>query len=279
VSSSPSTGPPTGAPKGRPASSRSVVGIARTHLEAVLVTAAVVGPLAVAAALVPVRGHVQNTNVALVLVVVVVAVAATGRRFAGALAALSASLWFDFFFTSPYLSFTIAHRDGVETTVLLFAVGVVVAELAAWGRRSRAAASQGWQGITQIHAVVEMVAAGEPAETVVRTVADDLRTILLLRDCRFDRRFVGPGTARLERNGEVTVGNLGWSAEHMGLPSGEVDLVVHYRGEPVGRFVLMPTTGQPVSLERRVVAVALADQVGPAVVGRPRSAPTLLPPG
>ena len=97
--------------------------------------------------------------------------------------------------------------------------------------------------------------------------------------CRFDRRFVGPGTARLERNGEVTVGNLGWSAEHMGLPSGEVDLVVHYRGEPVGRFVLMPTTGQPVSLERRVVAVALADQVGPAVSGRPRSAPTLLPPG
>jgi hypothetical protein len=279
VSSSPSTGPPTRAPKGRHAGSRSVVGIARTHLDAALVTAAVVGPLAAAAALVPVRGHVQNTNVALVLVVVVVAVAATGRRFAGALAALSASLWFDFFFTSPYLSFTIAHRDGVETTVLLFAVGVVVAELAAWGRRSRAAASQEWQGITRIHAVAEMVAAGEPAETVLRTVADDLRTILLLRDCRFDRRFVGPGTARLERNGEVTVGNLGWSAEHMGLPSGEVDLVVHYRGEPVGRFVLMPTTGQPVSLERRVVAVALADQVGPAVGGRPRSAPTLLPPG
>jgi K+-sensing histidine kinase KdpD len=38
-------------------------------------------------------------------VVVVVAVAATGNRVAGALAALSAATWFDFFFTLPYPGF------------------------------------------------------------------------------------------------------------------------------------------------------------------------------
>jgi K+-sensing histidine kinase KdpD len=38
---------------------------------------------------------------ALVLVVAVVAVAAIGNRLAGALAAVSAAAWFDFFFTVP----------------------------------------------------------------------------------------------------------------------------------------------------------------------------------
>jgi hypothetical protein len=33
------------------------------------------------------------------------------------------------------------------------------------------------------------------------------------------------------------------------------------RGREVGRFVLIPTPGVPTSLEERVVAVAIADQV------------------
>ena len=37
------------------------------------------------------------------------------------------------------------------------------------------------------------------------------------------------------------------------------------RGRPVGRFVLVPTPGTGVSLERRIVAVALADQAGAAL--------------
>ena len=35
-------------------------------------------------------------------------------------------------------------------------------------------------------------------------------------------------------------------------------------GRVEGRFVLTPTPGYPVSLERRVVAIAIADQVGAA---------------
>ena len=73
--------------------------------------AAVAAPLAAAGILLPFRAAWSNTNVALLLVVVVVAVAAIGSRVAGAVAAVSAAAWFDFFFTLPYYRFTIrAHR-------------------------------------------------------------------------------------------------------------------------------------------------------------------------
>jgi hypothetical protein len=40
-------------------------------------------------------------------------------------------------------------------------------------------------------------------------------------------------------------------------------LVVLNRGEPAGRFVLTPTAGEGVTLQPRLVAIALADQAAP----------------
>ena len=62
---------------------------------------AVLAPFAASILLVSVRADFDNTQIALVLVAVVVAVAAYGNRVAGFVAALSAGLWFDFFFTRP----------------------------------------------------------------------------------------------------------------------------------------------------------------------------------
>lgn len=67
----------------------------------IAIVAALAAPLGVAAVLLPFRASWSNTNVALLLVVVVVGVAAIGNRVAGALAAVWAALWFDFFFTVP----------------------------------------------------------------------------------------------------------------------------------------------------------------------------------
>ncbi|MFI5867509.1 histidine kinase [Streptomyces sp. NPDC051546] len=66
----------------------------RDHLA---LTAGLVVPLLVALLLVPFRTDLSSTNAALILVVAVVAVASMGTRTAGALAALSAAAWFDFF--------------------------------------------------------------------------------------------------------------------------------------------------------------------------------------
>ncbi|MFE6156682.1 DUF4118 domain-containing protein [Streptomyces sp. NPDC057889] len=93
--------------------------------------AGLAGPFLVALALVPFRTGLSQTNAALVLVVVVVAIAALGSRPAGALAALSAAAWFDFFLTRPYQTFDINASDDIETAVLLLIVGLIVSQIAA----------------------------------------------------------------------------------------------------------------------------------------------------
>jgi hypothetical protein len=54
-----------------------------------------------------------------------------------------------------------------------------------------------------------------------------------------------------------------------------VELPVYGRGHQLGRFVLEPTAGVGVSLDQRVVAVAIADQVGAALAApAPAGGPT-----
>lgn len=227
--------------------------------------AGLAGPLAVAAALVPLRHDVDTANVALLLAASVVAVASLGRRSGAVIAAVSAAVWFDFFHTLPYQSFRITSRDDVVTAAVLLAVGLVVGELALRGRRHRAAAEESSSDIALIHSVAELVAAGESADYIVLVVATQLQSLLALRDCRFERPASDKLMARIERSGDVVIGELRWGVHSMGFPGREVELPVMVRGEAVGRYVLMPTPGVPVSFDRRVVAVALADQVGAAL--------------
>ena len=114
----------------------------------------VAAPICVAAALVAVRDHLLNANVALILVLVVILAAVGGGRSAGAAAAVSAALSFNFFHTMPYLTLEIDSADDVETTLLLLAVGLAVRQLAfyrptrcgpAKACRTRSAASIVWQ--------------------------------------------------------------------------------------------------------------------------------------
>jgi K+-sensing histidine kinase KdpD len=229
-------------------------------------------PLAVAAALVPLRDDLDSANVALILAAVVVAVASTGRRPATFLAALSGMIWFDFFHTRPYESFTINDHNDVVTAIVLLVVGVVVGELAIRSRRHRGQAIESSDDIGRIHAVAELVAAGEPPDHVVLAVATELRRLLSLRDCRYEPEqptHLPRPRPRVERSGEVTYGELRWGVESMGLPSDEVELPVIGRGHSFGNFVLVPTPGRPVTFDRRVVAVALADQAGAALAGQP----------
>jgi K+-sensing histidine kinase KdpD len=232
--------------------------------------AAVAGPVGAAAVLIPLRTQIGNTNIALVLVVVVVAVATLGRRFAAAVAAISAAAWFDFFHTLPHYSFSIRAHDDVVTAGLLLVVGLAVGELAVRSRRHRSAAVDGSTDIGRIHAIAELAASGEEPDFVILAVAGELLQILSLRDCRFD--LYAPGDkpiARIERNGEVTVGQLRWGVDTMGLPTKQVELLIEGGGRPLGRFVLSPTPGKPIPFDKRLVAIALADQAGAALATAP----------
>lgn len=221
------------------------------------------GSVAVAAALVPVREDIVGATGALVLVLVVVLAAIAGGRGAGAFAAVAAALSFDFFLTRPYLALRIDSADDVETTIVLLVIGLVVGQIVVLARRARAAARRTSSEIERLHRVAEQAATGTSADDLVLAVAAELTALLSLRDCRFVRPPYGPPLPRLERNGAVTgVTVRRFAGDEFALPEEGVDLPVLGRGREVGRFVLDPDPDAGASLEERVVAVALSDQLG-----------------
>src|SRR5258706_1337956 len=144
----------------------------------VAVGTAVMLPLAVAAILLPFRVDWSNTNVALVLVVAVVAVAAIGNRVAGALAAVSAFAWFDFFFTLPYYRFTIRSSADVTTAVLLLLVGLVVSQLAVRARRVQVITITDSRYLPQIHETAALTqSARTPGAVAARGPEHSIRAL------------------------------------------------------------------------------------------------------
>jgi hypothetical protein len=240
--------------------------------ERVAVLCGLAVPVAVAAALVPFRSDFAAPAAALVLVLVVVAVACFGSRVAGAVAALSAAAWFDFFLTRPYGQFAITHRPDIETAVSLLLVGLAVTEIAARSRGHRTVASEEAHFVSLIHDFAEMVATGESPEFVIARAAAELTALLGVKDCRFDTKMSKRHPARIEPSGVVALGGLRWGVQRSGLPGREVELVVRHQGDTYGRFVMVPTPGSPVSTERLVVAASVADQVGAALAHQARSA-------
>lgn len=224
--------------------------------------AAVLAPIAVAAALIPWRTSLDTADSALVLVVVIVAVASTGRRVAALLSALVAALCFDFFLTRPYYSLRITRHQDLITEVLLLVVGVAVGELAARGRIHRREAAENQETVALLHSVTELVATGQEPQDVIRAARTELGQLLALRDCSFTRRDPGRAMARITPRGELTVGGRTWATEDLGLPTSRVDLPVRAQGWLLGHFLLTPTQGQPVTREHLLAAVAVADLVG-----------------
>src|SRR5256885_15981970 len=86
------------------------------------------GALFLSFALVPLRDHIPNANMALALVIPVLLGAIIGGRIAGVVTAVVAALSFNFVFTKPYLSLRIASGDDVATFVMLAIVGLLAAE-------------------------------------------------------------------------------------------------------------------------------------------------------
>jgi hypothetical protein len=223
------------------------------------------GPVAVALALVPVRSELHNANLALMLVLVVVAAGIVGGRRAGALAAIVATLAFDFFLTRPYLSLKIKTSADLETALILLGVGLLVGAVSSRGRRSERERERAAAAVGRVHRVAELVAQGAPLGAVVDAVTREVRSLLHLQDCWLELprdTYVMP---TLERGGTIETSERRWFSGGIALSEDGVELPVLERGEPVGRIVLIGDPTQAVTIEERVVAVALADQLGAAL--------------
>jgi len=228
-------------------------------------------PLAVAAVLVPWRTHLPNTDAALVLVVVIVAVAVMsgGRRAGGIVAALSAAFWFDLFLTQPYEQLSITRATDIETTVLLLVVGVAVTELAVRGHRHRTHAQIEAAYVSMLHGTAELIAAEAPAYEVIDRVSGHLKALLGLRECVYqDGSLIGRHPL-LQPDGHILWDETRWDIEQYGLPRDQLELRVRGGGRYLGRFLLTGEPGTAPSLEARLVAVVLADQVGASLVRHP----------
>jgi K+-sensing histidine kinase KdpD len=224
--------------------------------------AAILVPIGVALLLIPSRGHLGTADDALVLVVVTVAIASWGHRAAAALAALVAAASFDFLLTRPYGSFRISRQSDITTELLFVAVGLLVGELAARGRRHQRAAAQGRLEISRIHDLGQRIAEGEEPEFVLIAVANELRELLSLQDCRFVRDQPSGKGAWIASDGTVRLNPLRWPTATAGLPTKQVELPVRGGGKVLGTFLLTPTPVAPISHEQCLVAVALVDQLG-----------------
>jgi hypothetical protein len=231
--------------------------------DAAAVLAGLAAPLAAAAILLPFRSSWSNTNVALLLVVVVVAVAAIGNRVAGALAAVSAAAWFDFFFTVPYYRFTIRSSADVTTAVLLLVTGLAVSQLAVRARRLKVIAITDEGYLARIHQTAALAQSASSPGAVAELVREQLIAVLELQECRFEFGSLLSHPPRLEADGTVMAGDSRWDVESAGLPV-EVELRVVGDGQYYGRYILTPKPGSKPSLQARLVAAALADQVGRA---------------
>jgi hypothetical protein len=222
-------------------------------------------PIAVGALLVSARDQVDNTNLALILVLVVVVAAILGGRAAGALAAVTSTLAFDFFLTKPFLSARIDSADDIETALILLAVGLLVGEVAARGRRARRDHEAAAAAVFRVHRVADDIAHDAPLAAVVDRVRSELVDLLGLWDCWLELPSYTWVLPLLGRAGTLEGDEHEWLDAGFALPRDGVALAVVDRGHEVARLVLLGDPDVPVSLEARVLAVALADQLGVAI--------------
>jgi Domain of unknown function (DUF4118) len=231
-----------------------------------LLATGLVAPVVACLILVPFRNSVPNTSAALFLVLVVVGVASAGDRLAGILGAVSAGLAFDFFLTQPYQRFTIASATDVQTTLLLLGVGVAVTEIAYRGRRQQAMASARLGYLEGVEASAKIAAEGSSSPSaLIDRVGHEIGQVMGSAECRFDYGM-GLGFPRLESDGRVRWRNQVWDVDTIGLPvDKDTELIVESGGAFMGRFLLKAHQRTRPSQAERMVAAALAAQVGGAL--------------
>lgn len=235
-------------------------------------------PILVGALLVPVRDAVGVADLALVLMAVVVLAALAGGRVAGAVAALTATLSLDFFFTRPYLTLRMSSRDDIATAAILLVVGLLVGQYAARFRAAARTRDRERNGLAGIHRLAELAVSGADADTVIDAGRRELAALIDLRECRFERltdvawlnhtadRGSAPLTAlgrdgTIQRpRGPITTVRLGRRGPE--IPADGLTLAVLSDGQPMGRLILVPEPGEGLEPHQGLVAVAIADQIG-----------------
>jgi hypothetical protein len=217
-------------------------------------------PIGIAAAWIPARSHLPNTDVALLLVLCVAAAAAIGGRQASLLGAVASATAFDFFDSPPYGQLAMTRGRDVATALVLVAAGVVVGELSVRLTAYRTIAVRRGEDLTAISGAAQLMAFGEDASTVVPALARELVARLDLADCRFE---VGPLSGErpyVARDGSL----VGFTGRPPDARIVEMDLPVWTGHQIVGCYRMSLASGTRPDRDRLVAAVGIAEQAGAA---------------
>jgi K+-sensing histidine kinase KdpD len=220
----------------------------------------VFGALIIAALLVPFRDRLPNADMALALVVPVLVASVLGGRLAGAITAVVSALTFDFVFTQPYLSLRISNKDDVWTFIFLLIVAMVAAEVGIRGRRGGVAAKESRSELERLVRVAELSAGGAEVDDVVLSARAELIGLFDLDECIYEPEPSGD-LPRLGPRGALENTTLVSWGDFI-LPTGGVEVPVRGRGRDLGRLVMYAEPATRAPLEKRLVAVAIADEVG-----------------
>ncbi len=225
------------------------------------------GAMVLAFALVPLREHVPNSVMALSLVVPVLGGAIVGGRAAGIVSAIVAALSFNFVFTKPYLSLRVASSGDIATVMVLAVVALIAAELGVRARRGGVAAREARSELDRMYRLAEMSARGADLDDVVSSARAELIGLFGLEDCIYESARTGPELPRFGNRGAFERARLVAAGDFL-LPVGGVEISVRGRGRDLGRLVLYAAADTRAPIEKRLVAVAIADELGAALATR-----------
>jgi hypothetical protein len=230
-------------------------------------------PVAVAAAWIPLRADLPNTDAALLLVLCVGAVAMVGGRWAALVGAVGAATAFDLFDTPPYGQLYITRGRDVVTTLLLVGAGLLVGELCVRVRTYRGMAASRAEDFTVISSAARLMAVGEDASMVVEALGGELISRLGLNDCEFEEALPTGDRPYVARDGSL----VHLDGQTHGPSMREIDLPVWAGAEVVGHYRLYLSSGPLPSRDRLLAAVGIAEQAGAALAAsHPRPSPAPL---
>jgi hypothetical protein len=211
--------------------------------------------------MVPTREVIDNSIAALALACLVVAAGSFGGRRSAIVTAAYAALGFDFFHTMPFGKLKVRNVDDILAMALLIVLGVLaggIADRLRALRDRRAGAAE----IRRLIGVAERARLGDSSDDLTRQVSAELTDTLHLRSCWYEPApFVG-ALPHIEADGSLSSRVYRWSRGGFELPRDGVAIPFRVAGQLQGRFVLGPSPGRAVSVERRVLANAIVDQLG-----------------
>lgn len=213
---------------------------------------AVALPLAVAVALIPLRGSITASTAALVLVLPVVAVSIAGRAGPGAVSAIAAALAFDVLLTEPHYSVTIDAADDIEAALVLGVIALIVSSLVSREVTARARSAGRHRELAAIDTVTTALSTGD-RQQLERAVTDAVRELVGARACDWAPDYHGRVGAVLQRDATVS------GAAGPALPELSLEIPVVHREHELGRLIVRTASDAPVSTEERRTLLLISD--------------------